>query len=412
MIALVLSSRPLQAKEYLPETASIRNAIPEKVDAMNVSTYELMLERLREYEPKIVLVVTSDMSESAYKWIPEVMGCLSKSDQTLFIIPKSEKDQYHLQVVIGELVQVSNWRGQVSLLGFNLTYQEVADQLSGYGQSDGEIQGNTSEENESDEIDELTVLLGATEKAKGRDGYVIALTGPGSAGATTFALYHFPYLAKLNPEKEFLLVDLNEDKKDLVVATNSENYRLDYFITAFQKKKLEKTSFKYNTPYKSIPNLKVINAVQDQHKWTSNEIVMFLDKVRDEFDVIAFDAGQLRTSSNAQIRLLREADKVSVFVRPDSFSLNRTLSFKNILDKLPSEVIITHFDSAYVSKSEIEKYIGLPVMGVVSYERGLIPKLSSTDIMEPPKAIVKDFVSYNWGIELTVVIKRKRLLFN
>jgi len=246
MIALVLSSRPLQAKEYLPETASIRDAIPEKVDAMNVSTYELMLERLRlrEYEPKIVLVVTSDMSESAYKWIPEVMGCLSKSDQTLFIIPKSEKDQYHLQVVIGELVQGSNWKGEVRLLGFNLTYQEIADQLSGYGQSDEEIQGITSEENENDEIDELTVLLGATEKAKGRDGYVIALTGPGSAGATTFALYHFPYLAQLNPEKEFLLVDLNEDKKDLVVATNSENYRLDYFITAFQKKKTRKYDIK------------------------------------------------------------------------------------------------------------------------------------------------------------------------
>jgi len=155
----------------------------------------------------------------------------------------------------------------------------------------------------------------------------------------------------------------------------------------------------------------VINAVQDQHKWTPNEIVMFLQKVRSEFDVIVFDVGQLRTSSNSQIRLLREADKVSVFVRPDSFSLNRTLSFKNILDKLPSELIITHFDSAYVSKSEIEKYIGLPVMGVVPYERGLIPKQGSTDIMEPSKAIVKDFVSYNWGVELTVAVKKKRLFF-
>ncbi|WP_103108612.1 hypothetical protein [Brevibacillus reuszeri] len=407
MIALVLSSRPLQAKEYLPETASLHRRAPEKVEAMNVTTYEMLLERLQGYEPKIILVVTADMSESAYRWIPEVMN-QTKADQTLYILPKSQNDQYHLQVVIEELAIESNWKGNISLLETNLTFQEVADQLTGF------VNPKLSESNETEyehdqEQSELSILLASNEMDDGRSGHVITITGPGSSGATTFTLYHFPFLAKLNPDKEFLIVDINDDKADLVETTGSHHQRLSYSKTAFQRKKLEDIDLKYHIPYKNLPNLKVISAVQDQHKWSPNEIVMFLEKVRKEFDVIIFDMGELTFTSNTKIRLMRESNEVITVVRPDSFSLNRTLQYMKVLERLPTKVIITHFDTSYVSKSEVEKYLGLPVLGVVPYERGLIPKQTTNDLLEPTKKMQKEFATYKWDLELIVATKKRGL---
>ncbi|MGG4499156.1 hypothetical protein [Brevibacillus reuszeri] len=407
MIALVLSTRPLQAKEYLPETLSVNQRAPEKVDEMNVTTYEMLIQRLREYEPKIILVVTQDMSESAYRWIPEVMG-QTKTDQTLYILPKSQNDQYHLLVVIEELAKDSDWQGNISLLDSNLTFQEVADHIIGFVNPQS-VESNELINEEEQEQSELSLLLAQGEKDDGRSGHVITITGPGSSGATTFILYHFPYLAKLNPEKEFLIVDINDDKGDLVETTRSQNHRLSNAKTAFQRKRLQESDLRYHIPYKSLPNLKVISAVQDQHKWSSNEIVMFLEKVKKEFDVIAFDMGELTFTSNAKIRLMRESNEVIAVVRPDSFSLNRTLQYTKVLERLPTKVIITHFDTSYVSKSEVEKYLGLPVLGVVPYERLLIPKQTTSDLFEPTKKMQKEFATYQWDLELIVSLKKRGL---
>lgn len=406
MIALVLSSRPLQAPQYLPETISFQNQAPEKVDPMNVTSYEQLVQKLKGYEPKMILVLSSDLTESAYKWIPEVMSYLTKGDQTLFILPKSEMDYYHLQIVIGELVKELQWTGQIRLLGANLTFQEVADQLSG---KERDQKKGESVPNAPDEMDELSILLGATQRDEGRKGHVVTLTGPGSSGQTTLALYHVPYLAELNPDKEFLMVDINDDKKDLVAATDSQNYRLHYFKPAFQKKSLEEIEMKYHVPYKKLPNLKVISAVQDQHQWSPNEIVMFLEKVRNEFDMIFFDMGELVLTQNAKIRLMMESNEVIVIVRPDSFSLNRTLRYMNVLEKLKSKVLISHYDANYASKSEIEKYLGLPIFGVMPYERGIIPKQTTTDLLQPSKQMQKAFAEYKWEIDVKVSQKKKKL---
>lgn len=413
MIALVLSSHPLQAPQYLPDVATIQNQVSEKVDAMNVTTYEQLLQKLKNYEPKMILVLTASLEESAYRWIPEVMGHLNKADQTLFILPKSEMDRYHLQIVIQDILNShgGSWQSQIRLLGETMSYQEVADHLAGREPETPSTPNSENESGSEEPQDELSLLLGTSSRPEGRKGHVITLTGPGSSGTTSFMLYHVPFLATLNPEMEFLMVDINDDKKDLVAATDSQNYRLSYYKSAFQKKQLKDTDINYHVPYKKLPNLKVISAVQDQYQWTPNEIVMFLNKARKEFDVIFFDMGELVSNSNAKIRLMKESNEVIAVVRPDTFSLNRTLRYMNILEKLHTKVIISHFDSAYVSVSEVEKYLGLPVLGVFPYERGLIPKQQTNDVFEVTKKMQSAFADFKWETELKVKEKKRSLFW-
>lgn len=370
MLALVLSENPLSVKQFLPESIVIQNQV-EEIVPIPVTTYEQMITTIRDYYPRIILIFSELVDRIAYEWIPEVLSRIDVN-QTVYVYPKSELDGYHLQTVISEL---SKQQGQgkelnIHILSANLIHKEIGLFIGGI----------LEKESDSEE--------------KAAKGHVITLIGPGSSGVTMFSLYYVPYLAELFPHLKILMVDMNEQKRDLAVATNSQNYRLTYYLAQLQTEKPFKMT--YQTPYAGLPNLSAFSAVQDQYIWSPNEIQHFLDAVKKDFDLIFIDRGEADLHTAEMTRLMQETDELIYLVRADGMSISRTKRFMKQLKQHEAKLIITHFQPAYVSEKEISKYLSLPVLGCFPYQRKLIPIDQIQERFIPSKLFVSAFQKYKW----------------
>lgn len=384
MLALVLSQHPLSVKQYLPDRIVQSETINEDVVPMAVSTYEQLLSALKDYNPKIIVIFSEMVGQIAYDWIQEAM-LLMNHGQKLFILPKSEMDEYHLRMVLEDIWKKSPGQSSsVFILGTNLLNSEIAALIA------GTEQGNT-----------------VKQKEIANNGHVVTLLGPGSSGVTTFALYYVPYLAELYPQLSFLLVDMNENKRDLAVATNSQNYRLSYYTAQLQTDKPFEIT--YHTPYKKLPNLFSFSAVQDHVPWSANQICRFLQVIRQNFDVIFIDRGEAELRTAEMNRLMTDSDENIYLVRADGLSLGRTKRYTKQLQQHQAQVIVSRFQPEFVSLKELEQVLDLPVKGYFPYQRELIPIDGVTERLVPSKKVVSAFAAYRWNAESLAPEKVVRL---
>ncbi|MBO8163919.1 MAG: hypothetical protein H0Z34_09425 [Brevibacillus sp.] len=333
--------------------------LPPGSTALHTLSYEQFLHSLKQYHP-LGLVVSSNLIEKpAWHWIPETVAAMSE-EQTLYIIPSDPMDRYLLEQVILTV------DGRVILLAPNMTNKEIQSVLMGNGMPDHQDDHQ-------------------------KRGYVITLAGTGGSGVTTFLYYLLLWLNQTFPALNVLAVDLGR-KSDLANVTGALNYQLREYRAVLQRDD-EEIDLVAKPVFKRVH---VINAAGD---WSIQELSRFLAYSRKSYDLILVDRGFLHVNDADWSFFKKESDECILAVRPDAFSLShaKKIAFQEKGESF--RVLLSHYEPGFVTAKEVEAYLQMPVMGVVSYQKHLVPIDLRIGSMELNKRMQRDFQSLAWATD-------------
>ncbi|WP_019123891.1 hypothetical protein [Brevibacillus massiliensis] len=331
--------------------------LPPGSAALHTLSYDHFLQSLRQYQPSRLIVSASMIEKPAWHWIPETVSAMSE-EQFLFILSANEMDRYLLEQVLLTV------KGRVILLAPNMTNQEIQSVLEGNG---------------------------ALIRHSVQPGYVITLVGTGGSGVTTFLYYFLLWLHQTFPSLNVLAVDLGR-KSDLAAVTDALNYQLREYRAVLQRDDEE-----LDLVAKPVfQNIRVVNAVGD---WNIQELSRFLDYSRKNYDLILLDRGFLQTNDADWPFLKKESDESILVVRPDAFSLSyaKRIALQEREENI--RVLLTHFQHGFVTTKEVEAFLRMPIMGVFSYQKYLIPTDLRISSMELNKRMKRDFQSLAWATD-------------
>lgn len=336
--------------------------VPKSIYPILATTYEIFLDKIKEYRPEACLFIP-ELLDGRQPWavLEELksLGCTkilvrtsSKEDSALFIY----LERHYPELVILE-----------SLLGENEILQFLEHHL----------------ENKPFPGPEVDPVVSKTR----------AFIGTGGTGITSFILQAAPWYAEKYPDKNLLIVDMNEDKRDLSVALSAQVAQLSLMSSYLSR---GSTNFRpFAVQHKYFPNVSVISAVQ---AWGSQEISTFLKVVAREFDEVWFDIGRPYHVP----RLMEEVEEIVYVVRPDSLSLGGTQRIINDTPNFKGRLLISQLDTRYASGEEIAEFLGFsPKVGIFGYtpfEHPFLPLKIENGMIETSKNMNKAFEKMLWDI--------------
>ncbi|MGC5326972.1 hypothetical protein [Brevibacillus sp. SYSU BS000544] len=293
------------------------------------TTSDTFFEKVDEYKPDLCLILPSLIEKQPWEWLP-----LVKSE---YIVIRAASTQEH---VLFQLLQQSY--PQLVVLEPLLTEEEIQKFLT-------------------------FLLEGSDTKARDEevDCKIRVFLGSGGTGITSLFLLAAPWYAEQNPDKKILLVDMNEDKRDLSVTLRAQAAQLSHMRSYLVRGNDEFMPFTVQHP--SAKNVSVISAVE---AWGNQEVATFFRMVRKQYDEVWIDIGRPFHAA----RIQEEADQIIYVVRPDSLSLGGMLRIIQPAFADKSRLLLTHFDDRYTSIQEVKQFLGQnQVMGVIPYEYPLLP---------------------------------------
>lgn len=310
-------------------------------------------ERLEEYQPDLCLILPSLMDEQPWEWLKRV-------NSAYIVIRATTKHEYALFQLLQQTYP------QLVVLDPLLTEEEIQQLLTYL------LEGRETKVREDEIGCKIRVFLGS-----------------GGTGITSFFLLAAPWYASQNPDKRILLVDMNEDKRDLSVALKAQAAQLSHMRSFLARGNDEFAPFTVQHPV--AKNVSVISAVE---AWGNQEVATFFRMVRKQYDEVWIDIGRPRHAA----RMVEEADEIVYVVRPDALSLGGMLRVVQPEYADKARLLITHFDDRYVSVQEVKQFLGQKhLMGVIPYEHPLLPLRIESGQLTLSKKMRKALEKLDWS---------------
>jgi len=294
--------------------------LPQNVEALVAESTEEYFRLVHLYQPDTVILFSEMFTDPVWEWLPAVRDALP-AHTPLIIIPLY-RDEKKIQQVVEEMSMPG-----VYLLSANLSQTEIRDQISlvlGFAEED------TGTLNDNDE------------------GQVIAMMSYGASGITTFCINFPVLLARQNPDKKILVLDMNDAKPDLTRFFKLHQHQLALFRPDFLD---VKTAGKRN--WKRIckqsehtDNLYYAHAA---NKWKSAELSNMMGALRRQFDYVYVDWGYCFPESETLHRMMHLASRILLFVRADPFSIESAKEWIHTWKGrgVTCEVLLSHLDKGH-----------------------------------------------------------------
>lgn len=328
--------------------------LPKGFASIIATTPEALLEKVTQYTPDIVFILPSLIQGEPWEW----MDRLQQLDLEAIFIRATTEEEYHFYLCL------QKWFPILSIIPPILSEEEISYFLSHLALNQ-EIPTESS-----------------------REPKTRAFVGTGGTGITTFLLMAAPWFGLKHPEKKILLVDMNEDKRDLSVALSAQAARLSLWQAYLARGNEQFSPFGVQHP--TAPNVSVISAVQS---WESQELTTFLSVVRRDYDEIWFDVSR----PNHVPRLMDEVDEIIYVVRPDGLCLTGMKRIAKPEWSNKAKLLVTQLDERFANASEISSFLSVKVMGSVPYEFPLL-SLSVQHEISLSKKMKKSLEKLDWGI--------------
>ncbi|MED1743893.1 hypothetical protein [Brevibacillus borstelensis] len=269
------------------------------------------------YQPEAAVLFAEMFETPVWEWLPLARSTLDPQTP-IVVVPL-----YQNESLIKEVVQKADLSG-VYILSANLTQDEIRKGI-------GQILS----------LDDEDDTAGPYE---GR-GMIYALMSHGGAGVTTFCINYPILLAKQNPDKQILVLDMNVHKQDLTRFFKLQQHQLSQFrpdLLDLRTARL-RTWRKICKQSNQLPNLFYANATSN---WRSMEISNLMSSLREQFDYIYIDWGYSFPETDAMQRLIYTADRNLLFVRSDPFSIEGAKEWIKSWGKrgVEYQVMLSHID--------------------------------------------------------------------
>ncbi|MEJ8547133.1 hypothetical protein [Brevibacillus borstelensis] len=286
------------------------------------------------YQPDAAVLFAEMFETPVWDWLPKARDTL-QPETPIVVVPL-----YHNEWLMKEVVQKADLSG-IYILSANLSQEEIRTGI-------GKIFG----------LDDEAKTPGSSEDK----GMIYALMSHGGAGVTTFCINYPILLAKQNPDKEILVLDMNVHKQDLTRFFKLQKYQLSLFRPDLSDVGTAR-SRKWRTICKQsnhLPNLFCANATSN---WRSVEISNLMASLREQFDFIYIDWGYSFPETEAMQRLMYTADRKLLFVRSDPFSIEGAKEWIKSWEKrgVECQVMLSHNDKGQTHRIGE----GISVYGVV-----------------------------------------------
>lgn len=322
--------------------------LPENIEALVAESAEEYFRLVHLYQPDSVILFSEMFTDPVWEWLPAVREKLPVQTQ-LIVIPLY-RDEKKIQQVVEEMPLQG-----VYLLSAKLSQWEIREQISlllGFSEADTE-----------------------TPSING-DGQVTAMMSYGASGITTFCINFPVLLAKQNPDKKILVLDMNDAKPDLTRFFKLQQHQLALFRPDFLD---VKTAGKRNwaricKQSEHTGNLYYAHAA---NKWKSAELSNMIEVLRRQFDYVYVDWGYCFPESETLHRMMHLANRILLFVRADPFSIESAKEWIHTWKSrgITCEVLLSHLDKGHPYR------IG---EDVAVY--GVVPRISESRLMQSQRS--------------------------
>lgn len=322
------------AKTYMPSSS-------EALVAESSEEYDRLV---KLYRPDAAVLFSEMFSTPVWEWLPRVKDSLP-AGVPLIIVPL-----YRDEKMIRQVSEEAAMEG-VYVLSAQLSQEEIRDNIS--------------------------LILGFVERRDGshaevKEGIVYALMSFGASGITTFCI-NFPILlAKQNPDKRIVVLDMNEAKPDLTRFFKLQQHQLALFRPDFLDVHTanRRNWMRVCKQSAHMPNLYYAHAA---NKWRSSELTNLISAFRRQFDHIYVDWGYCFPETETLQRMLNTADRNLLFVRADPFSIENAKEWIRKWRErgVHCEVLLSHLDKGQPFRIGE----GIPLYGVV-------PRISESRLMQ------------------------------
>lgn len=331
----------------------VRSMLPKGFSSIIATTPETLLEKIDQYQPDICILLPSLLQGEPWKWLEQL-----KVDM-VFIHATTETEYLFYK-------QMQNWFTKVVVLPPILAEEEIKLFLNHLA------------------LDQEIPTEEKPEPSKTR-----AFVGTGGTGITTFLLLAAPWYAEQQPDRKILLVDMNEDKRDLSVSLSAQPAQLSLWQAHLARGNDQFVPFGIKHPV--VSNVSVISAVKP---WGSQEITTFLSVVRREYDEVWFDVSRPFHVP----RLMDEIDEIIYVVRPDALCLTGMRRIVKPEWDAKAKLLVNQLDDRYASSSEISNFLNVSqLMGTIPFEYPLLP-LALSGTLTLSKKMQKSLEKLDWGI--------------
>lgn len=340
--------------------------LPKGFASIIATSPDVLLEKVTQYTPDLCIILAPLIEGQPWEWLEKLQ---SLHLQAIFIRTTTDEEYHFYQ-------GLQKWFPILSVIPPILAEEEVSHFLSHLA---------LNQEVPSEKI---------------REPKTRAFVGTGGTGITTFFLMAAPWYALRQPEKKILLVDMNEDKRDLSVALSAQAARLSLWQAYLARGNEQFSPFGVQHPV--APNISIISAVQ---AWESQELTTFLSVVRRDYDEIWFDVSRPYHVP----RLMDEVDEIVYVVRPDGLCLTGMKRITKAEWANRAKLLVTQLDDRFANASEISSFLGVKVMGTIPFEYPLLP-LSAHYEINLSKKMKKALEKLDWGITFKPQEGTSRLL--
>lgn len=329
--------------------------IPKPFVPILSTTPDSLLEKVEQYQPEICIILATLLTDEPWTWLDK----LDEKVSTV-IVRTTTKEDFRLY----ELFQ--KWFKSIVVIPPLLTEGEIQQYITSI----------------------VTGELLTEEAAGTQQSITRAFVGTGGTGITTFFLLAAPLYSELNPDKKILLVDMNEDKRDLSVALSAQPAQLSLWQAHLARGSEEFSPIAVKHP--GVPQISVISASKP---WGSQEISTFLKVARLQYDEIWFDVSRPYHVP----RLLEEIDEVVYVVRPDFHCLGGMKRIASNEWSHKAKLLVSQYDDRFASTKEIQNFLGIDtMMGAVPFEHPLLPLKIVKGQLPLSKKMKKALQKMNW----------------
>lgn len=269
------------------------------------------------YMPEAAVIFSEMFASPPWEWLPALKAMLPPNSP-LIIVPL-----YRDEKIIGKVAEELGLE-DVYLLSAQLSQEEIRNKI-------GLILGLLHEQTDSMQRKEM--------------GLVYALMSYGASGITTFCINYPVLLARQYPDKQIVVLDMNDAKPDLTRFFKLHQHQLSLFRPDFLDiQTTAKRNWRNVCKQSShLPNLHYAHAAS---KWKSSELSNLIRAFRMQFDYVYVDWGYCFPESETLQRLMHISDRNLLFVRADPFSIESArewvLNWKE--RGVKCEVLLSHLD--------------------------------------------------------------------
>lgn len=339
-----------------PMKSLAKTYMPVSSEALVAESADDFFRLVHLYRPEATVLFSEMFAAPIWEWLPSVKTAIPEGTP-LIIVPL-----YRDEMLVRQVTEELRLDG-LYVLSAQLSQEEIREQIS--------------------------LILGFSEsivdsrKYEG-NGLVHALMSYGASGITTFCI-NFPILlAKQQPDKRIVVLDMNEAKPDLTRFFKLQKHQLALFRPDLLDIKIASKRNWLSVCKQSthMPNLYYAHAA---NKWKSLELTNLIAAFRLQFDYVYVDWGYCFPETETMQRMLYSADRNLLFVRADPFSIESAREWIRTWRErgVHCEVMLSHLDKGQPFRigEEICLY-------------GVVPRISDSRLMQSQRSnsvLVEEF---------------------